>query len=143
MNTTLLEERLRAEGCHQFLINNLGDDVFCLIQAGNTWQVVYAERGFVRKVLFESASEAEACEAMFAQIMRIRHDHMVGFFQTQAAAEALSAVLAELGIAHHTNVLPSSLHGAARFRVFVYGKSIFAVQQRFRTLPLTNWPPTD
>jgi hypothetical protein len=141
MNIALLEERLHTKGCLHFLIGKLGDDVFCLIRHGAAWQVVYAERGFVREVLFESASEAEACEHMFQQIMRIRHDHVVGVFATRAEAEALSAALTDMELAHHIDRHPYS-RGEPRFWVFVYGKSIFAARERFGALPLTNWPPT-
>lgn len=76
-NLRNLEQRLLAEGytTHHFLLNSLGDDVFCLIQTPDAWQVVYAERGFVREVLWRSPDEASACVFMFQQVMRIQLSH--------------------------------------------------------------------
>jgi hypothetical protein len=74
MNSLELQRQLFAEGYspQQFLVGALGDDVFCLIQDKNEWQVVYAERGFVREVLFQTIDETEACEFMFQYMMQIQ-----------------------------------------------------------------------
>jgi hypothetical protein len=69
-----LEQQLSAEGytAQHFLINALGDDVFCLIQEQDEWQVVYAERGFVREVLWRSPDQFSACAFMGQQVRRIQ-----------------------------------------------------------------------
>ena len=73
-NLRELEQQLSAEGytAQQFLINALGDDVFCLIQEQDEWQVVYAERGFVQEVLWRSLDQSSACEFMGQQVRRIQ-----------------------------------------------------------------------
>ncbi len=69
-----LEQQLSAEGYtpQHFLIQSLGDDVFCLIQAQDEWQVVYAERGFVREILWRSPDLSAACAFMGQQVRRIQ-----------------------------------------------------------------------
>ena len=93
LNAELLELKLWGEGCTQYQIRQTGDDEFCLIQSGSLWRVVYAERGNVQDVLFESSDEAKACEFMYRLITGIRHNHLVGFFKTQSESEAIGQVL--------------------------------------------------
>lgn len=57
LNAELLDLKLWGEGCSQYQIRQTGDDEFCLIQSGSLWQVVYAAKGSVQEVLFESPSE--------------------------------------------------------------------------------------
>jgi hypothetical protein len=52
---------LQVEGCWRYQIGCIGDDEFCLVQRGDCWHVVYAERGQVLEKVFEG-SEVEACE---------------------------------------------------------------------------------
>ncbi len=140
LNAELLDLKLWGKGCLQYQIRQTGDDVICLIQTGAVWQVVYAERGSVQNVLFESADEAHACAAMVEQIKNIRHDHLVGFFADETAANALKQVLHHLKLLHHADQI-SYKANEVRFRVWVYGQDIFVVQRHFgEQLPLQQWP---
>jgi hypothetical protein len=139
LNAELLDLKLWGEGCTQYQIRQTGDDEFCLIQSGSLWRVVYTERGSVQDVLFESLDEAKACEFMYRQITGIRHNHLVGFFQTQLEAEAMVQVIQQLKIEHHTDRI-SYKNNEPRFRVQVYGKDIFVVERHFgHQLPLKRW----
>lgn len=136
MNRQQLEQTLKSEGCH-FAIGHLGDDLYCLIQTDGIWQVVYAERGCIQEILFQSADEAAACEFMAQQVTQLQHLHLVGYFTTPAEAIALSATLTQLGLPHHTDQIPYR-NAEPRFRVFVYDKAIFTAQQHFGELPLRS-----
>jgi hypothetical protein len=139
LNAELLDLKLWGEGCTQYQIQQTGDDEFCLIQSGSLWRVVYAERGNVQDVLFESSDEAKACEFMYHLITGIRHNHLVGFFNTQSESDAMGQVLRQLNIEHHTDRIPYK-NNELRFRVQVYGKDIFAVERHFgNQLPLERW----
>lgn len=134
-----LKARLLAEACEGYKIHALGDDVFCLIKDKGLWQVVYAERGSVQQVLFESTNETEACNFLYQKITGFRHDHVAGFFQSKAETEALSNQLSQLGIKNKVD----SIHYRKDdwcYRVMVYGKDIFKVRRQYGQLPLERLP---
>jgi hypothetical protein len=129
-----LERKLKAEGCHRYLLNQYGDDEFCLVQQNNEFVVGYTERGFLREELFRSSSQAQACEFMYQQIMQIRHDHLAGLFASRTDADEFMVYLRHLGIQHH-------LHTAdGKHRVFVYGRDVHVAQNHFGDLPRTSTP---
>jgi hypothetical protein len=139
LNAKLLAQKLQAEAARGFLIGALGDDEFCLMPANGGWQVVYAERGAVQDILFESPHESEACEFLYQKIMSFRHNHLVGFFATPDEAAAMGQALTHMGLQNHSDRIPYR-QNEPRFRVFVYGKDIFTAKQRWRELPIAHWP---
>lgn len=142
MNRYELEQRLLAEGCvaHSFAIGRLGDDAFCLVQVEQQWQVVYAERGFVREVLFCSDEEAEACDFLYRQVLSFSHSHLVGFFSDRADLEAMQAWLEGLALPYrHDQIVYTATE--YRYRLFVVDRDLFQVRDRFPNLPLNRYPP--
>ncbi len=135
--TTELAQQLAAEGCRSdsYAIGERGSasDAFCLIFSDGLWRVFYTERGVDQAPFYESASEAEACEYFFGYIMRFRHDHCVGYFRSQTAANELQAELAQVGIASHQDKIPHK--GAPCYRIFVVGKAVFAATEHLGTVP--------
>jgi hypothetical protein len=133
-NLAQLERKLQAEGCHRYLLNQYGDDEFCLVRDKDEWVVGYTERGFLREELYRTSSESQACEFMFQQIMQIRHDHVAGLFTDLTDAQELMRYFGYLGIKHH---LYST---GQQHRVFVYGRDVHVVRNHFGELPLTSTP---
>lgn len=139
LNAKTLQAHLLAQGAGGYQINRLGDDEFCLIREGGVWKVVYAERGFVQEVLFESLLEAEACAFLFDYVTRFRHSHSVGKFTDQADAQAFAAQLTQLGIKHEMGHIRWS-GDDWRYRVAVYGPDVFKVRRLYGKLPLERIP---
>ncbi|MDX2007956.1 MAG: hypothetical protein SFU83_22165 [Meiothermus sp.] len=139
LNAKSLKAHLLAQGADGYQINRLGDDEFCLIQEGGVWKVVYAERGFVQEVLFESGLEAEACAFLFDYVTRFRHSHSVGKFIDQAEAQTFGAQLTQLGIKHEMGRIRWS-GDDWRYRVAVYGPDVFKVRRQYGKLPLERVP---
>ena len=139
MNTTELKQRLLEEGCspYNFSIGHGGSDVYCLEQQGEIWRVFYTERGQDNPPIFESSSEAEACEFYFNYITtKIRHDHLVGFFISEQNALGLELQLAQNGIQSHRDKIPYGGWSDPRYRVFVVGKDIFKARAVMGEVPL-------
>ena len=141
MNTGELKQRLLDEGCnpYQFSIGPGGSDVFCLDQKDGTWSVFYTERGRDDDPIFESTSEAEACEFYFNYITtKMRHDHLVGFFVSEERARTLEAQLAQHAVQTHRDKIPYGGWSDPRYRVFVIGKDIFKARELLGELPLQD-----
>jgi hypothetical protein len=138
MNTAELKQRLLEEGCssHNFSIGHGGSDVYCLAQEEGVWRVFYTERGKADAPIFESSSEAEACEFYFEYITKkIRHNHLVGFFISDQKASDLEAQLAQNGILSHRDKIPYGGWSDPRYRVFVVGKDIFRARAVLSEVP--------
>src|SRR4028119_1244294 len=88
-----LEQRLVQEGCNpdSYAIGStyLASDAYCLTHDGKVWSVYYTERGQHAAPIFASSSEDEACQFFFRHIMGLRHNHCVGFFQSEDRAQSL------------------------------------------------------
>jgi hypothetical protein len=141
MNTTELEQRLLDEGCNpsSFAIGRRGgaSDAFCLMFDDTSWQVFYTERGIDQKPIFTNNDEAEACAFFLQHITSFRHPHLVGFFRSRPAADAMMTALKREGLdAWQDGILyrPDDW----RYRVFVEGKAIFQVRRLFASLPLED-----
>ena len=137
--TKTLRTKLLSQACNGFQVNRLGDDEFCLIQENGLWQVVYTERGAVQEVLFESESEAAACDFLYSHVTRFRHNHLAGWFWDLAEAQTLSAQLTQLGIKNDVDGIPWS-KDRQRYRVMVYDKDVFKVRRQYGKLPLERVP---
>jgi hypothetical protein len=143
MNAAELKQRLLDEGCspYNFSIGPGGSDVYCLAQQEEVWRVFYTERGQADGPIFESTSEAEACEFYFDYITKkIRHDHLVGFFISEQKAGDLEAQLAQTGILCHRDKIPYGGWSDPRYRVFVVGKDIFRARAVLGEVPLKDSP---
>lgn len=146
MNSTQLEQKLLAAGCHP---NNFSigapwqkTDLFCLEQVNGVWQVYYSERGQRSAPIFETTDETAACAFYFDHIMQIQHRHLVGFFESEARAVELMQRLAKAGLTAVRNDMPPLKAGTPPIkRVFVIGTEIFPVRQLYPTLPLTDLEP--
>jgi hypothetical protein len=137
LNAELLDLKLWGEGCTLYQIRQLGDDEYCLIQDGECWQVVYAERGAIQEVLFESTDEAAACALMYRMVKSVSHPHIVGLFQTDTEADQCCQVLTQLQIQYSRDVIPSE---GGQVRVRVYDQDLFKVERHFGSLlPLQRW----
>jgi hypothetical protein len=114
--------------------------VFCLINENGVWRIFYTERGLDQDSIFESPSESDACEFFFKyQTERIQHQHLVGFFRSEAKAIDLSATLEQGGIQSHRDKIPYGGWVDPRFRVFVIGKDIFkALKLMGAELPISD-----
>jgi hypothetical protein len=130
VNTTELKERLFEEGCNplNYSIGLRGEDVYCLMQKGNKWQVFYSERGNDSTPIFQSESESEACAFYFDHIMKIVHNHCVGFFKSEQRAGDLKKKLQASGVAFTEDKIPYNGPSYPRYRIFVRGKAIFAAR---------------
>lgn len=137
-----LEQRLQQEGCspsnYSVCSRGFASDVFCLARYQGGWRVFYTERGNDQPPIFESTSEEEACEFYFRFVMRIRHDHCVGFFRSKAETDALCEKLRAHGIPFHQDTIPYGGPQDPRYRVFVVGKFIFDARSLLGKLPLTD-----
>ena len=141
MNAAELKQRLLEEGCspHNFSIGPGGSDVYCLDRRKGVWQVFYTERGKDDAPIFETSSEAEACEFYFDYITKkIRHNHLVGFFISEQKASDLEAQLAQLGIPSHRDKIPYGGWSDPRYRIFVVGKDIFKARAALGEVPLKD-----
>ena len=141
MNAAELKQRLLEEGCspHNFSIGPGGSDVYCLDRRNEVWQVFYTERGKDDAPIFETSSEAEACEFYFDYITKeIRHHHLVGFFISEQKASDLEAQLAHLGIPSHRDKIPYGGWSDPRYRIFVVGKDIFKARAALGEVPLKD-----
>ncbi len=142
MNIQELERRLEEEACNRghYSIGYRDSDVYCLMKIDGMWKMFYTERGLDQETMFESESEDEACEYFFKyQTERIRHDHIAGFFQVQANAQALAVKLKEHGIDSHENNIPYRGWHDPRFRVFVIGKDLFKARAILGELPIRDY----
>ena len=142
MNIRELEQRLIEEGCNpgNYAIGSRdsASDAFCLTHNGQEWQVYYTERGQDSSPEYTSQSEAEACDYFFSFIMKIRHDHLVGFFRSEAAANELKSRLESHGLHPFQDKIPYGGWKDPRFRVFVSGKEIFPAKDILATIPLRD-----
>ncbi|MEP7137844.1 MAG: SPOR domain-containing protein [Chloroflexota bacterium] len=141
MNIEELKQRLVEEGCStsNYSIGFRDSDVFCLMNENGMWRVFYTERGKDDAPIFESASEADACEFFFKyQTEHIRHQHLVGFFRSEEKAIDLSETLERSGVQAHQDKIPYGGWVDPRFRVFVIGKDIFKAREFLREVPVKD-----
>ena len=141
MNISELKKKLLEEGCNplNFCIGSKGaaSDICCLTKNNGRWSVYYTERGSNSEPVFESDSEAEACEYYYHQIMAMEHRHNVGFFEDEASAIRLQKELEAEGIHTIRNDMPPlKTDGPDIKRVFVIGRDIFKVRGLYKNLPL-------
>jgi hypothetical protein len=138
MHASELEQRLLEEGCscYNFSIGPGGSDGYCHERQEGIWRVFYTERGKDDPPIFESRSEAEACEFYFDYIAKkIRHNHLVGFFTSEQKAGDLEAQLAQPGIPSHQDKISYGDWNDPRYRVFVVGKDIFKARAVLGEVP--------
>ena len=137
MNSRELKQRLTEEGCNpdSYSIGHGGSDCYCLCHEQGAWRIFYTERGQDSPPILETTSEEKACEFFFQQIMRIRHDHCVGFFRSEGNADSLLQKLAEHGLQPWQDEIPYGGIDDPRFRVFVTGKAIFKAKDLLGRVP--------
>jgi len=142
MNIHELQVRLQEEGCNpaSYAVGSRGgaSDAFCLTPDGTQWQVYYTECGQDAAPIFASGSETEACEFFYAHIMSLSHDHCVGFFHSEASAQALQAKLEKLGIPNWQDKIPFAGPADFRYRIFVKGKAKFLAREVLGDVPLRD-----
>ena len=142
MKVPELKQRLEAAGCSplNYSIAPHGDvkrwepsgpnDSFCLAEREGIWQVYYSERGHDSPPIFREQNEEKACSFFFDYITAMRHDHCVGFFQSESKAKNLQAEIIALEVdARRDNILWAT--NEKRYRVFVTGRAIFKVRGKY------------
>jgi hypothetical protein len=144
VTTTELARRLEAEGANPatYDIGRRGYEGVCLLHEGGQWVVLYSERGQDQPPMFMSADESAACEYYLAHVLAQPQYHPVGFFRSEAAAQALQARLEQQGMAVRIGKL---LYAANDYRhqVWVMGRDIFAARQLLGSnLPLDDGQDT-
>ena len=144
MNTLELEQRLLEEGCNpsMYAIGTRGSasDAYCLTHNGQEWQVYYTERGVDQSQLFRAQDEEEDCGYFFDFMMKFRHDHCVGVFESKPAADELYDKLARQGLKPFRDVIPTPVVPQPIHRVWVSGKEIFAVEKIIGARFVTDRP---
>jgi len=142
MNILKLKQRLLEEGCNpsSYAIGSRGSasDAYCLTHNGQEWQVYYTERGVDGTPEFTSADEGEACEYFFNFMMKFRHAHCVGFFQSETNANAMQEKLQKHGLHPFQDKIPYSGWNDPRFRVFVSGREIFKARELLGKVPVQD-----
>ena len=101
------------------------DDVECLAQVGDHYEIFYVERG--KRVEAPSATyatEDEACDGYYALMSRnlTARTYYLGHFESQTMADGLVQLLAENGVPSTQDHIPWGGSGRFRFRVYVLGK---------------------
>jgi hypothetical protein len=142
MNFSELHKRLQAAGCSP---NNyhLGEpngvtDVHCLSQREGGWHFFYTERGKDSPPEKTFNSEAEACQFFYDFVMNIRHNHLVGFYQSPESLQRHATFLEKHGIAITHDKIPYGGWADPRYRLFVEGPAIFTVRKLLPSLPLND-----
>jgi hypothetical protein len=142
MNIHELAQRLTEEGCNPnyYAIGSRGSasDAYCLTHNGQEWQVYYTERGQDQSPEYSSKSEEEACEYFFGFIMKMRHDHLVGFFRSEASANELRARLENQKLHPFQDKIPYGGWDDPRYRVFVTGREIFSAKDILGSVPVKD-----
>lgn len=142
MNIQELRQKLYEEGCNasMYAIGQRGSasDAYCLTHHGNEWQVYYTERGVDQSPFYTSESEADACQYFFEYIMRFRHDHWVGFFRSERAADELMEKLQVIGLHPRKDAIPYRGKKDLRYRVFVEGREIFPAKELLGKTPIED-----
>lgn len=137
-----LKQRLHDAGCNPGNYQ-IGEpwavtDVYCLAKRNGRFHFFYTERGqdSPPEKIFDD--EAEACHFYYDFVMNIRHDHLVGFYQSPDSLERHAAFLEQHGVATSRDKVPYSGWHDPRYRLFVEGMAIFTVRQLLPTLPLND-----
>ncbi len=142
MTISELRQRLQAAGCSSANYH-LGEphqvtDVYCLALRNGRWHVFYTERGNDSPPEKIFNNETEACQFFHDFVMRMRHLHLVGFYQSSEAFQQHMLFLQQQGFTTVSDQIPYGGWEDPRYRLFVEGLEIFAVQQLLPTLPLND-----
>ncbi len=135
MKAIELTERLLSEGCNpsSFSVLSRAHDAYCLDRRNNEWVIFYSERGIDSPPIFHTANESEACDYFYSLILKQEHWHIVGFFNIENDAIELEKKLISFGITPVRNDIPAyKAENDPRYRVFVIGKDIFKVKEKFK-----------
>lgn len=137
-----LQERLLAAGCSRSNYH-LGEpyrvtDVYCLAQRAGGWHFFYTERGKDSPPEKIFMDEAEACQFFYDFVMKIRHLHLVGFYQSLETFRQHTRFLQQHGLTISTDQIPYGGWEDPRYRLFVEGTDIFTVRQMLPNLPLND-----
>ena len=137
-----LKQRLHDAGCSTDNYH-IGEpqgasDVYCLATRNGRFHFFYTERGqdSPPEKIFDN--EAEACQYYYDFVMNIRHNHLVGFYQSANSLQRHAAFLEKHGIATTYDKIPYGGWHDPRYRLFVEGMAIFTVRQLLPNLPLND-----
>lgn len=137
-----LKQRLHEAGCstanYQIGEPWAVSDLYCLAKRNGRFHIFYTERGLDSPPEKIFDDEAEACQYYFDFVMNIRHNHLVGFYQSADSLERHAAFLEKHGIATTRDKVPYGGWHDPRYRLFVEGTDIFTVQQLLSNLPLND-----
>jgi|SRR5690554_248477 len=138
-----LHDKFISEGCNRFYIEGVGgpqsDDVEVLGQRGGVWEVCYIERGQKNSPIFSSSSKKEAVEFYIKHVLSIRHHHVAVMTRSEQIIKKYKNLFDSNGIKFLQNDIPHYNKTNDRvFRLFVFGKDIFKINELDRFLPLND-----
>lgn len=140
MNLKELYDKLIAEGCSRFCIENVGvqlfDDVERLEMNNGRWEVNYYQRGTIWETLFSTTDKDEAMQYYYDHVMKIQHWHLVAFTRSFDVFSSFKFKLESQGIETIQNDIPD--YSAANdyvYRLFVVNKGILRARELFETVP--------
>lgn len=119
-----------------FAVGKRGDasDAYVLARQNNRWEVFYTERGCDSAPIFTSQSERAACLYFIKHVTSQPQWHLVGWFKKEVEATTMEEIVKALGARPVRNDIPNYAgFDDPRYRVFVFGKDIFAVRAAFPT----------
>ncbi|MDR0525813.1 MAG: hypothetical protein LBG90_08095 [Spirochaetaceae bacterium] len=133
---------LIAEGCNQFYIYGIknihpADDVNCLNNDGQKWEIYYTERGHKTKSFYSTYDLEDAVNYYKNFIINeIEHWHLICFTRSNELMNTYKRILEEAQIEIIENNIPHyKYYGDVVFRVFVKGKGIFKAKELFDNIP--------
>ena len=97
-----LKQRLHDAGCSTANYH-IGEpqgasDVYCLAKRNGRFHYFYTERGLDQEPEKIFDDEAEACQFFYEFVMNIRHNHLVGYYESPDNLERHATFLEERGI---------------------------------------------
>lgn len=138
-----LYDKFISEGCNRFYIEGVGgpqsDDVEVLGLNNGTWEVCYMERGRKSTPMFSSKNKSDAIEFYSKHVLSIKHHHLVVMTRNEQKINEYKQLFIENNIEFLKNDIPHySNNNDLVFRLFVFGKSIFKVQELDKSLPFRD-----
>ncbi|MBK8901884.1 MAG: hypothetical protein IPM53_11910 [Anaerolineaceae bacterium] len=137
-----LKRRLHDAGCSTTNYH-LGEpqgatDVICLAERNGRFHIFYTERGQDHPPEKTFDDEAAACRYFHDFVMNMRHDHLVGYYQSAERLQQHASFLEKCGIVSTHDIIPYRGWADPRYRLFVEGPAIFTVRQLLPSLPLDD-----
>ena len=136
-----LYDEFITEGFNQFYIDGVGgptsDDVYVLGLNNGNWEVSYIERGKKRAPTFSSPDKNDAINFYRKHVYKIKHHHVAVLTRSKQKATNVMNLLEDNNIEFWQNDMPNYKSvGDIVYRVFVFNKDIFRINELDNALPL-------